>query len=149
MKRNPGLILFLAVISVISGYLMSKASFIGKAGMSLFYREYNFLKTWWKGGLLVFISLLLLFIIQGFIQKKCEARKARTIQMLACIFAIVGLYFTYSDFRHTLSHRLLGERFHLGAYLFWFGWVIISCFYLLQPGKNQAPDKELTISKNA
>lgn len=136
MKRYPGLMLFIAALSVMSGYLLSKASFVGRAGMSLFYREYNFLKTWWKGGLLVFISLMLVYLLHGLIQKKYEAGKARSLYIMAGIFGIVGLYFTYNDFRHTLSHRLLGERFHLGAYLFWIGWIVISCFYLLRPVKN-------------
>ena len=142
MKRNPALILLLAVLSVISGYLLSKASFVGKVGMSLFYREYLFLKTWWKGGLLVFVLLLLVFALHRFIQKKFGTGKARTLYILACIVAIAGLYFTYNDFRHTLSHRLLGERFHLGAYLFWFGWMAISCFHLLQPLVNNGSVKE-------
>ncbi|MEJ7736178.1 MAG: cytochrome d ubiquinol oxidase subunit II [Chitinophagaceae bacterium] len=145
MKGNAALITFIAVLSVISGYLMSKASFIGKAGMSLFYREYNFLKTWWKGGLLIFLSLLLLYGIHRFIQNRYYPGKAKTMHILSCILAMIGLYFTYNDFRHTLSHRLLGERFHLGAYLFWIGWVVISCYYYLRP-PNSHNDKELSVT---
>lgn len=133
MRRPSGvLIIFLFTLSIISGYLMSKASLAGRVGMSLFYREYNFLKVWWKGALLVFITLIILYILQGFIQKKLAAKKAGNIHIFACILSIIGMYFTYNDFRHTLSHRLLGERFHLGAYLFWIGWIVISIFYLLQ-----------------
>lgn len=130
MKKNTGIILFILFTSNISGYLMSKASLIGKAGMSLFYREYNFLKTWWKGALLVFTALIILYIIQGIIQRKYPPAKAKAIYIITCFISVTGLYLTYNDFRHTLSHRLLGERFHLGVYLFWLGWLGISFFYL-------------------
>src|SRR5207249_10826797 len=134
MKRKSGIILFLAILSFISGYLMSKASLVGRAGISLFYREYTFLKVWWKGALLILASFGLLFIVQGLIQR-LGRKKAITIHIIACILAMSGLYFTFSDFRHSVSHHLLGERFHLGMYLFWIGWIIISLSYLLQtPG---------------
>ncbi len=61
--KNTGISLFILSTSIISGYLLSKASIIGKAGMSLFYQEYNFLKTWWKGALLMLTALLILYII--------------------------------------------------------------------------------------
>lgn len=131
MKKNTGIILFILSTSIISGYLMSKASIIGKIGMSLFYREYNFLKTWWKGALLISALLIMLYIIQEIVLRKYPPVKARTIYIIACVLSVIGLYFTYNDFRHTLSHRLLGERFHLGVYLFWLGWLGISIFYLI------------------
>jgi len=131
MKPAKWVLVFLVVLSIISGYLMSKASLIGRTGMSLFYREYNFLKVWWKGALLVLILLIGLYLIHGFIQKSFIHRKARTVHFIATIFAVTGLYFTYNDFRHTISHHLLGERFHLGVYLFWIGWIVISVLHLL------------------
>lgn len=133
---RTGVLLFLTVLSVVSGYLMSKASLIGRAGMSLFYREYNFLKSWWKGALLIFILMMLIFAIHGSVQKRYPERKSRSIHIAAFIIAIAGLYLTYNDFRHTLSHHLLGERFHLGVYLFWLGWMVISIYYLWRPGVN-------------
>lgn len=131
MKPAKWVVLFLVILSVISGYLMSKASLVGKAGMSLFYTEYNFLKVWWKGAGLIFIALIVLFIIHGRVQQRAARRKARSFHFIAVIFAVTGLYFTYNDFRHSLSHHLLGERFHLGVYLFWIGWIIISILHLL------------------
>jgi len=134
MKRGSGLLLLLlGILSIISGYLMSKASLVGKAGMSFFYREYNFLKVWWKGALMIYLALLALFIIHGLIQRKTRPGKTKAVHMIACLVALAGLGLTYSDFRHTLSHRLLGERFHLGVYLFWLGWAITSLFYFFQP----------------
>ncbi|MEJ7767817.1 MAG: cytochrome d ubiquinol oxidase subunit II [Chitinophagaceae bacterium] len=143
MKPERWVVFFLLILSVISGYLMSKASMLGRAGMSIFYREYNFLKVWWKGALLVSVFLLGLFALHGMIQKKTAPNKARTFHLIAFVFALTGLYFTYNDFRHTLSHRLLGERFHLGVYLFWVGWLVTSVLYLLR--LNTGSDIKKTI----
>ena len=132
MKRLAPLILFLAALSLISGYLMSKVSWIGRIGMNLFYKQYEFLKIWWQGALVVFITLLVLVIIQLLVQKRLPKNSARVAHIIALIAAIFGLYATYHDFRHDTSHHLLGERFHLGAYLFWFGWMAICLFYLFQ-----------------
>lgn len=62
--------------------------------------------------------------------KKLSATSSKRIQTAAIVAALLGLYFTYQDFRQNVSHRWLGERFHLGGYLFWIGWIIISVFYL-------------------
>lgn len=131
MKVRQVLLVLLGFFSILSGYLMSKASLVGRAGMSLFYREYNFLKSWWKGALVVFIALLILFALQGLLQKRLA--RPKPAQLIILVFAAVGLYFTYNDFRHTLSHHLLGERFHLGVYLFWISWMLISLYYFFLP----------------
>ncbi|HVG40305.1 MAG TPA: hypothetical protein VM888_01745, partial [Chitinophagaceae bacterium] len=52
--------------------------------------------------------------------------------LLALAVALIGLYLTYRDFRQSLSHRLMGERFHTGAYLFWLGWISIALFFLIR-----------------
>jgi hypothetical protein len=132
MHKRYMLLLFLFVLSIISGFLMSKASWVSRVGMSLFYRQYNFLKVWWKGGLAVFLVWMLFFGVQGLVQKKLSRAMAVRVHILAGVLALLGLYFTYNDFRNTLSHNLLGERFHLGAYLFWIGWLFISGFFILE-----------------
>jgi len=137
MKRYSGLIFFLALLSVLAGYLFSKVSLVGRIGMSLFYKEYNFFKTWWKGGLLVFGILMLLLLIQAAINKYASIRASIVSNLCALGLAIAGLMITYSDFRHTTSHRWAGERFHLGGYCFWMGWMIIS-LYLLVNRNNKA-----------
>ena len=131
MKRNT-LVLLLAILSGISGYLLSKASFVGRMGINLFYKEYKFLKVWWQGALVIFGTLLLLLLLQGLAQRRMVFFKARLLNIGAILAALVGLYFTYYDFRHTTTHRLLGERFHLGGYLFWIGWIMISLYCLAQ-----------------
>ena len=61
---------------------------------------------------------------------------------ISVLIALVGLYFTYNDFRHTLSHRWLGERFHLGAYLFWIVWIAISVKIWLMPARVEMGNNE-------
>ncbi|WP_276134934.1 cytochrome d ubiquinol oxidase subunit II [Polluticoccus soli] len=129
MKRTGLLITFLLLLSTLSGYLFSKVSWVGKVGIRWFYKEYGFLKIWWQAALVVFAILLGLYLLHFFLQKKLSG-KAKLYHIAGILVAIVGVYFTYDDFRHTLSHRWLGERFHLGAYCFWFGWISICVFFL-------------------
>ena len=135
MKRKFLLLPLLMVLACFAGYLLSKASLVGRVGISVFYKQYKFLKTWWQGGLLIFAVWVLLFFVQGFAQRKLSPTAAKMLQGAAVIAALAGLYFTYRDFQHTTAHRWLGERFHLGGYLFWIGWIIISVFYLAEKPK--------------
>jgi hypothetical protein len=122
--------LLMAGMAVLSGYLLSKASLVGRVGIRLFYQEYRFLAVWWKGALVVAIVWLFLFLVQRWLQRKVAPKRAKAAHLLCIALALAGLYLTYADFRQTLSHRLLGERFHLGAYLFWIGWIAISLYFL-------------------
>ncbi len=135
LKRTIYLLVFLAALSLLSGYLMSKASWVGKLGISLFYKQYNFLKIWWQGALIVFAGLLILFIITALAQKTLKPLSATVANIASFLLALGGMYFTYTDFRHDISHRLLGEPFHIGVYLFWIGWISISLFYLFSKKK--------------
>ena len=138
MKRSAILVSGLLLLSLISGVLLSKASLVGKAGMTLFYREYNFLKTWWKGALLVFIVLMIFFVVQGILQRNKPPEKKRLVHIVAIVLAILGLVFTYYDFSNTVTHRMLGTSFHVGAYLFWAGWIAISIHYLFPAQRTVA-----------
>lgn len=143
-KRISFLVIFLAALACFSGYLMSKASFIGRIGITYVYKEYRFLKTWWKGALAVFIVWIVLLVIQTIIEKKSLKRTAIIIHVAFILLALVGLYFTYSDFEHTTSHRWLKEKFHIGVYLFWLGWIIISAFCIVQKRTNLLTEKSIT-----
>lgn len=134
MKPKLLLVLLLA-LSTLAGYLLSKASLVGRIGISLFYKEYKILKVWWQAVLFVFTVWMILFFLQRRLKRKCSSTTSRLVQIGAILIALAGLFLTYQDFRNNLSHRLLGERFHLGGYLFWFGWIIISVYYLM-PDKN-------------
>lgn len=143
-KRVSLLVVFLTALASLSGYLMSKASFIGRLGMTYVYKEYRFLKTWWKGALAVFVIWMVLLLLQTMIEKKLSKTKAIAVHVVFILLALVGLYFTYSDFQHTTSHRWLKERFHIGAYLFWLGWIIISAFCIVQKRQDILPEKSIT-----
>ena len=133
MQRTTSLlILLLASLAALSGYLLSKASLVGKAGISLFYKQYGFLKVWWQGALVVFIVWIFLFGLQGWVSRRAKGNNAVLAHIAAIVVALIGLFFTYQDFRNNLSHRVLGERFHLGGYLFWAGWIFISLYYLFK-----------------
>lgn len=133
MKRTSYLLLSLFVFSAIAGYLLSKASTVGRVGISLFYRQYSFLKIWWQAGLLVFFVWMIFYFLHRLAQQRFAAAKAMRIHAGAILLALLGFFFTYQDFQHSTSHRWLGERFHLGGYLFWIGWVGIAVFFLLTP----------------
>ncbi|MBV4356210.1 hypothetical protein [Pinibacter aurantiacus] len=137
MKRLLPLSVFLAVLSFIAGFLLSKMSFIGRIGISLFYKEYTFMKTWWKGTLVIFAALFFLMLLQAAVDRKLVKKRANSFHLLALTAAIVGMYFTYRDFQYYYTHRLLKEKFHLGGYLFWIGWAGISLYFLFS--KQQSP----------
>ena len=131
-KHTAYFVLFLLVVSVISGYLLSEVSLVGKVGIKLFYKEYTFLKTWYKGAAAVFVVLMLLFMIQLIILRTARRNVSHIINIFCIAGALIGMYFTYNDFRHTITHRWLGERFHLGAYLFWIGWIVVCVYVYIQ-----------------
>lgn len=138
MKRSIPFIALLAVLSIISGWLLSRMSWIGRVGVNLAHKEYKFLKVWYKGAGVVFAIWMVLFGVHSLVQKKMPPATARVAHIIALLAAIAGLYFTYNDFRHDFSHRVLKERFHLGAYLFWIGWMLI-CFFFLTARKKEGP----------
>lgn len=144
MKKQFSFIVFLAVLSVLSGVLVSKMSLLARTGISVFkkkYALYAFMKTWWQSALLFFGILMILLIVQRKLQQRLSVRNGVLLQ-IACIFlALLGLFYTYNDFRSELTHRWAGERLHLGFYLFWLGWVCVSLFLLVQ--KKAVPLKDL------
>jgi len=132
MKRNyyilAALLLFTALLS---GILTSGISLVGRVGVNTFYRNYRFFKIWWQAALVCLVLLILVTLLLYGIDKKFKGGKRRLL-LIAFLFAFIGgLYITYSDFRNALSHRWLGERFHLGIYLYWIGFCISNLFFLL------------------
>lgn len=148
VKQNLIFIISLALFSMFTGYLLSAISFIGKAGISLFYTQYQFLKTWWKGALLVFIVWIVLFVILYVMKKRVSKAASDIIFTVLLSISIAGLFFSYADFRNSLSHRWLGERFHLGVYLFWLGSIAIVLF-LLSKKKTLSEDFALKTQSNS
>src|SRR5690606_8706174 len=93
-------------------------------------------KVWWQGALFVLVLLIILWMIHQLIKVRFNHSKALLAHSIALLVYLAGLYFTYNDFRTDISHRLLGERFHLGAYLFWIAAIMLAIVYLISPGKK-------------
>lgn len=145
MKKYFTLVFFLVLSSIISGVLFSKMSFLARASMSILkkkYLHYSFLKIWWQGALFVFVVLIILLLFQLLLQKKLLPKHAFRTQLVCVFLAVVGLYLTYQDFTHTLSHRWAGERLHLGFYIFWLSWIVISVFLLFTNKAAQTIDTD-------
>lgn len=132
MKRKSLFIVLLAFLSCASGYLMSKASWISRVGITFFYKEFNFLKIRWQGAMAVFLVLMVLFLIHHLLQQKLSAIAARALHILILFIAAACLYYTYDDYASNLSHRLVGWHFYYGLYVFWMGWILICLFFILE-----------------
>lgn len=145
-RRNLPFIVFLLLLSALSGWLMSHMSWIGRVGIDLMHKEYKPLKVWYRGGGIVFAILLVLFLLQWLADRKLAKPKARGVQIVALLLAVAGLLFTYNDFRTDFTHNILKERFHLGMYLFWVGWMSIS-LYLLATFRVQHTDSQVQVER--
>ena len=130
MRRHLPFIIYLALLSLLSGWLMAHMSWIGRVGIRWMHREYSFLKVWYKGAAVVFAVLLGLHGIGALAKQYFSNGGARLYFIICLSLAAGGLYFTYLDFRRDFTHHILKENFHLGAYLFWAGWMSSSLFYL-------------------
>ena len=135
MKRTILFLLFLAMLSALSGFLMSHMSWIGRVGINLMHQEYKFLKVWWQGGLVVYAVLLVLFVLHAIFDRVLPFIGAKLLHGLLFIAAIGGFYYTYSDFSDDFTHRILKNVFHVGAYLFWVGWMMTCIFFLVKKRK--------------
>lgn len=141
MQKNNFLFVgCLAILSLLVGYLFSCISLVGKIGIGLFYHEYKFLKIWWRGSLIVFAIWLVLFLAHAFYYHRLSRMQYHIFSTLSLVASLAGLYFSYADFRNDLSHRWLGERFHLGVYLFWLVWVAIVIF-IYQNNREKVVEK--------
>jgi hypothetical protein len=130
MKKLITLNVILIPLAIIIGWALSKASLVGKVGIHFLHREYAFLNSWWKGALFVWLVWLVLETIQYRVWKRNRRNINCALQASFIFLAVLGLFYTYFDFR-TFSHGLLGDRFHIGGYLFWIGWCIISLFFII------------------
>ena len=92
--------------------------------------------------MIVLCAWLLVFGVLYLLRKKIKPSASNAAMAISVVIALIGLYFSYNDFRHTLSHRWLGERFHLGAYLFWIVWIAISVKIWLIPVRVKIANNE-------
>ncbi|MGC4059298.1 MAG: hypothetical protein QM743_14450 [Chitinophagaceae bacterium] len=136
MKKLLPLILFQAVLAVVAGTLVAKMSFIARSAIGIFrhhYRFYAFMKVWWQTALLMFVIWMLLLALQSYWNNSMVRSRSAVRHIICIVLALIGLYFTYADFRSDIAHRWAGERLHLGFYLFWVGWIVQSVFLLTRP----------------
>ncbi|SDE18286.1 cytochrome d ubiquinol oxidase subunit II [Niabella drilacis] len=140
MKRSYYILSALLLLTAfLSGILTSGISVVGRVGVNTFYKNYRFFKIWWQAALVCLLLLVLVALLLYGIDKKFKGSK-RILLLLTFLFAFLGgLFITYSDFRHSLSHRWLGERFHLGIYLYWIGFCIADLFFLLTQRNIPSP----------
>jgi len=142
MKKRIPVFLLLIFISVVCGYLFHKISWVGRLGINLAYKEYTIFKSWGQSSLAVFGVYVVLFMIHYFISKDKGRTRVAFINIVSMLIAIAGLYYTYNDFRTDFSHRVAGERFHLGFYLFWAGWIIINLHFIMYKPAAKVSDKK-------
>jgi hypothetical protein len=136
--RIPLLILAQALFCWLQTYLILKISFLGRVGIATVHREYKVLRSGWKTFLLLFLIQLVLIIMLEVTLKKFTRKITIIVTSLFLSAAALGLFVTFDDFLHTYTHRLLKERFHLGFYLFWLGWIGTCLFFLIPLVKKQA-----------
>ncbi len=136
MKGLSTVIAIQALLSTISGILLSQMSLVGKIGISVIYREYGLFKIWWKTAILLFAIQLALLLVLWLVKRLLGRRLAIAAFLLFLLFGLVGAYFTYLDFT-TTNHRLMRTNFHAGVYLFWGTWVLLCLYFMAVPMKKR------------
>ena len=138
MKRIPYIALLQAVLAIISGFLISKMSWIGRVGVTWFMPQYSIFKSWWKTAIVLFLVQMLVLGIQWLVKRKAVRKTANLTALIFLLIGIIGLYFTYNDFQSTFTHKLMKEKFHLGFYIFWLGWIGTCLYFLVSKQTNAA-----------
>ena len=111
MKNFSILTLVQALLSLISGVLISKMSFIGRIGVSTAYNQYAVFKVWWKTAILLFIVQFILALFLQTFKSKVSNNFARLLALLLIIVGGIGAYFTYIDFT-TTAHKVMNIKCH-------------------------------------
>ena len=137
MRGLPILISLQALVSTISGVLISEMSFIGKMSIRFFFTEYTILKSWWKTALLLFSVQLVLILLLWFLYRLTNRRIAVITALILLLFGIAGIYLTYLDFSGT-THRLMKITFHSGIYVSWGAWLCTCVYFLLAPRQKES-----------
>ncbi len=137
MKRNYLVLIFILIgIALLSGKLTTGMSIIGDWGIGLFYHQLSFLKNWWQSTLVCLGAFLIIGIVLFVIDRMLDGIKRKLVLLLFFLLFIIGLYLTFLNFRTDITHRWMGERFHMGIYLYWIGAGIISLFFGLTEKKK-------------
>ena len=140
MKRSTSLLLFHALLSVVSGILVTQMSLLGRIGIHTMYRQFMVFRSWWKTALLLFAAQCLLLGLLWGVRKMANLSAAKKTAWLLLIVGVAGFGATYWDFSATM-HKVMKAKFHFGFYLFWIGWWV-SCLYFITI-KNEKPNNEI------
>jgi hypothetical protein len=125
-----------ALLCWLDVYLISKISWIGRLGIATVHKEYRLLRSDWKTFLLLFSLQVILIIILIVIRTRRQQKLTTLVVSFLLMLGAIGLFLTFRDFIYTYTHRLLKERFHLGFYLFWLGWIGTCIFFLMIKDKK-------------
>jgi hypothetical protein len=129
-RRIFTLLLCQLLLCWLETYLISKISLIGKVGIATVHHEYALLRSFWKTYALLSILQVALIITLYVLGKRSSKKITNLVSTVLLVAGLLGLVFTFLDFLHTYSHRLLKERFHLGFYIFWLSWMCTCLFFL-------------------
>lgn len=139
MKGLSTLVTFLALLSTISGILISQMSLVGKVSIFFFHKDYGLLKIWWQTALLAFSIHLVIVIILWLNRRLLPYWISFFMIFMILLIGALGCYWTYIDLT-TTNHRYLRHNFQIGAYLFWAGWAI-NCIYFMIAGRRKYPER--------
>lgn len=144
MKRNYLILLFILIcIAIVSGILTTGMSFIGQLGISFFYTKLSFLKSWWQSALICFTLHTVVSILTYLIDRNLKGVTRKILFIIFFTISLIGLYVTFQNFRSNIAYRWMGERFHIGIYLYWIGVSFIILFFALT-NKKKVNNKELS-----
>ncbi|MDR2222526.1 MAG: cytochrome d ubiquinol oxidase subunit II [Flavobacteriaceae bacterium] len=129
------LILVQAILSLISAFLIAQMSFIGRIGISLFYKQYQIFKNPWKTAALLFMIQLFVLLILWAFKRYSSNKTANIVAILFLVIATIGCIYTYIDFTST-SHKYMKTYFHSGWYIFWGSWILTTISVLFIKRKN-------------
>ena len=81
MKRSTSLLLFHALLSVVSGILITQMSLLGRIGIHTMYRQFMVFRSWWKTALLLFAAQCLLLGLLWGVRKMANLSVAKKNRM--------------------------------------------------------------------
>ena len=135
------------LLSAISALLLAQMSWMGKLGISLFNKNYAFLKSPFQSGAYIFATQLILILILHIIYRTFNKGIRQWICFAIFILGVIGLVYTIYDFNQEFSHKILKTKFHFGAYLIWIGYMLTATYYFLLPHRKQSVDIEAVEEK--
>src|ERR1700760_3929296 len=79
-------------------YLISKISLIGKIGIATVYKEYHWLRIFWKTYLILSLLQLAVILTLYVIEKRSAKKITNLISTTLFVAGLLGLILTFQDF---------------------------------------------------